>query len=165
MLRVKRDFHMVYTCGRLKVIREIIVVLSLSISGILAGSSVVKLGSQRANLSVFLFLSLIAVEREWTLGIQRSCCISWSLDIFCDHFLIEFVHIPCVFPPKHCTSNEESKRQTYPLVREDAPPWQEYNCQTVINIWSWHKDRLTNRLTISCNATLTWPKQLRVIYQ
>jgi hypothetical protein len=28
------------------------------------------------------------------------------------------------------------KRQTRPLVREDAPHKQDRNCQTVINIWS-----------------------------
>jgi hypothetical protein len=28
------------------------------------------------------------------------------------------------------------KRQTRPLVREDAPQKQDRNCQTVINIWS-----------------------------
>jgi hypothetical protein len=27
------------------------------------------------------------------------------------------------------------KRQTYPLVRKDAPQKQDRNCQTVINIW------------------------------
>jgi hypothetical protein len=29
------------------------------------------------------------------------------------------------------------KRQTRPLVREDAPEKQYRNCQRVINIWSW----------------------------
>jgi hypothetical protein len=42
------------------------------------------------------------------------------------------------------------KRQTRPLVREDAPQNQDRNCQTVINIWSWaqmwarHQDLLTD---------------------
>jgi hypothetical protein len=42
------------------------------------------------------------------------------------------------------------KRETRPLVREGAPQWQDSNCQTVINIWSWapngarHQDRLTD---------------------
>jgi hypothetical protein len=53
---------MIYTCGHLKVIRESVIVLSLSTSNILAGSTVVRLGSQRANLSAFLFLSHNAVE-------------------------------------------------------------------------------------------------------
>jgi hypothetical protein len=42
------------------------------------------------------------------------------------------------------------KRQTRSLVREGAPQNQDFNCQTVINIWSWapdgawHQDLLTD---------------------
>jgi hypothetical protein len=54
------------------------------------------------------------------------------------------------------------KRQTRPLVRENAPQKQDRNCQRVINIWSQapdgarHQDLLTNWLTISRNVTLTF---------
>jgi hypothetical protein len=46
------------------------------------------------------------------------------------------------------------KRQTWPLIREDARQRQDGVCQTVINIWSW-TPRLTDRPTVSLNVTLT----------
>jgi hypothetical protein len=42
------------------------------------------------------------------------------------------------------------KRQNRPLIREGAPPKQDHDCQTVINIWLWapdgarHQDLLTD---------------------
>jgi hypothetical protein len=56
------------------------------------------------------------------------------------------------------TSN--CKRQTRPLVREDAPQQQTRNCLTVTKIWSRVLDwcltpRQTGRLTIGRHITLT----------
>jgi hypothetical protein len=47
------------------------------------------------------------------------------------------------------------KRQTHPLMREDAPQKQDRSCQRVINTWSWaldgarHQDLLTDWLSVS----------------
>jgi hypothetical protein len=50
-----------------------------------------------------------------------------------------------------CTADcDWDKWQTHPLVRKGAPRWQNWNCMTVTNIWSWapdgagHQDLLAN---------------------
>jgi hypothetical protein len=44
------------------------------------------------------------------------------------------------------------KRQTRPLVREGFPQWQDRDCQTVINIWSWAPEDLL----IDCPSVAMW---------
>jgi hypothetical protein len=56
------------------------------------------------------------------------------------------------------------KRQTLPLIREDAPRKQDRNSQIVINICSSRWDstpRLTDWLTVSRNVTLTLTCRIR----
>jgi hypothetical protein len=50
------------------------------------------------------------------------------------------------------TTSRIYKRQTRPLVREGAPQKQDYNCQRVINIWSWAPDRARHQ-----DLLIDWP--------
>jgi hypothetical protein len=54
-------------------------------------------------------------------------------------------------------ASSSCKRQTRPLVREDAPHQQTRNCLTVLKIWSWAPDgaRHEDRLAVGRNITLT----------